>query len=163
MEKFDLLSPWMDYVHKLEAFFDLDDDIEIEYVEEDGEKIIKIKVDGEEKAEALEKLLPIEKAFGTTVVDIEVIPSNEEDSKAKLFRIAFAGNEAVKYIKTVSLPFTSNPFTYVVFEKDVVQYWNDNLGDINGMSSTLYQNLAKEIFDPDGEGTGGVYFCTDVD
>ena len=47
------------------------------------------------------------------------------------------------------MPFAINSFTYVVFEKEVVQYWNDNLGDINGLRSTLYQDLAKEIFADD--------------
>lgn len=59
------------------------------------------------------------------------------------------------------MPFAINSFTYVVFEKEVVQYWNDNLADYNGLTSTLYQDLAKEIFED--ANLDGVYFCTDED
>ena len=49
--------------------------------------------------------------------------------------------------------------TYVVFKKEVVQYFNDSLGDIHGVCSTLMQDIAKDIF----EDTEGVYFCTDTE
>ena len=163
MEKVSMVSPWMDYVHKLEAFFKKDDDVTIEFVDGEDRKI-KIFVETDKKAEALEKLLPESVTFGNVSVKIIVIPANEgEESKAALFRAAFEGNDAISFIETVSPPFSSNPFTYVVFEKEVVQYWNDNLGDINGLRSTLYQDLAREIFAGEGESTGGVYFCTDID
>ena len=43
-----------------------------------------------------------------------------------------------------------------VFAKEVVQYWNDSLSDPYGKVSTLYQDIAKDIF----EDTDGVMFCT---
>jgi hypothetical protein len=49
----------------------------------------------------------------------------------------------------------------VVFVPKVVQYYTDNLGDINGFRTTLYQELAKELFG-ESELTRGVYFCTDI-
>ena len=52
-----------------------------------------------------------------------------------------------------------NPITYVVFVNEVVQYFNDDLGDVYGQCSTLYQEIAKDVF---GE-TEGVFFCTDVE
>lgn len=51
----------------------------------------------------------------------------------------------------------SNPITYIVFKNKVVQFWNDDLSDIYGNRSTLYQDIAKEIF---GE-SSGIFFCTD--
>ena len=48
--------------------------------------------------------------------------------------------------------------TYVVFVNEVVQYFNDNLYDINGVCSTLYQEIAKEVF----KESNSVHFCTDV-
>ena len=50
-----------------------------------------------------------------------------------------------------------NDFNFVVFVPEVVQFYNDDLGDINGLCSTLYQDLAKDLF---GE-EAGIYFCTD--
>ena len=46
----------------------------------------------------------------------------------------------------------------MVFQNKVVQYFSDNMQDINGFTSTLYQEIAKELFGVDG----GLYFCTDL-
>ena len=75
-----------------------------------------------------------------------------------MFRKAFEGNPAFSYAVTVG-GISSNDFNYVVFKNKVVQYWNDNLGDINGNESTLYQEIAKDIF----EDCTGIYFCTDTE
>ena len=50
----------------------------------------------------------------------------------------------------------------MVFEKAVIQFFNDDITDINGVESTLYQNVAKEIFEDDVK-TGSIFFCTDTD
>ena len=50
----------------------------------------------------------------------------------------------------------TNPITYVIFKKEVVQYYNDSLSDAHGMCSTLYQDIAKRILDADE----GIFFCT---
>ena len=47
--------------------------------------------------------------------------------------------------------------TFIVFEKVVVQWFSDSIGDWYGLTSTLYQDLAKDIFG----NIDGVYFCTD--
>jgi len=46
--------------------------------------------------------------------------------------------------------------TYVLFKNKVVQYFIDNIGDYNGMKSTLYEDIARDIF----EDVDGVFFCT---
>ena len=97
-EKVEKLSPWMDYVNKLEAFFAKDKDVIIDYIEKEDTRVIKIKVNGQKKADALELLLPPVKTFGNVDVDLIVIPSNEEETKASLIRAALEGNEAVNYI-----------------------------------------------------------------
>lgn len=54
--------------------------------------------------------------------------------------------------------YISNPIAYCSFKKEVVQYPADDLSSETGLKSTLYEDLAREIF----ENTDGVYFCTDV-
>ena len=54
------------------------------------------------------------------------------------------------------------PFTYVVFKNCVVQFFNDNLNDPHGVLSTLYQDIAREVFGDCGM-AGGVAYCTDVE
>lgn len=151
-----LLSPWMLYLHTLEAMFKEDSEISVAFDNENFE--IKLRVNSSEKADALEKLLPKEKTFGDRKLKITVIPGNvKEESKAELLKKALKGNSAVKDIIEIGGVFT-NPMWYIVFKKDVVQYYADNLGDPHGNRSTLYEVIANEIF---GEGTG-IFYCTDI-
>lgn len=88
---------------------------------------------------------------------ITVIPSNENVSKSDIFKAAFAGNPIVSYTEHVDT--MSNPMDFIVFEKEVIQYFDDNLGDLFGIRSTLYQDLANEVF----EDHPGVFFNTDIE
>lgn len=154
-KELNMMSPWAEYFNQLVAFFKEDDDVRVEYDNE--AMVIKIYVDGAAKAEALSQLLPTSKKFGNVEVKINIIPANPLDtSRIGLFKKAFEGNRAVADIETIS-NISSNDFSFVIFEPEVVQYYNDDLSDFNGICSTLYQDLAKELF---GE-TEGVYFCTE--
>ena len=154
-KELNMMSPWAEYFNQLVAFFKEDDDVRVEYDNE--AMVIKIYVDGAAKAEALSKLLPTSKKFGNVEVKVNIIPANPLDtSRIGLFKKAFEGNEAVADIETIS-DISSNDFNFIIFKPEVVQYYNDDLSDFNGICSTLYQDLAKELF---GE-TEGVYFCTE--
>lgn len=155
-EKVNLSSPWVIYYRKLESFFELDPDVEV-ILEEEYQPVIRLYVDNARKADALQELLPNEKKFGNVKVPIIVIPSNNTSSKLDLLKVALEGNDAVVDIETVSAVF--DDITYIIFEKEVVQYFADDLGDLHGINSTLYQDLAKEIF---GE-SSNIHFCTDSD
>lgn len=151
----NMSAPWISYYHKLVALFGEDPDIKINF--EENTNTIRFYVEGQNKAEALEKLLPAEKEFGTMKIFTEIIPANEKLSNANLFRNAFEGNPLYEDMIIVRPEGSSNPFTYMMFKKQVVQYWDDNLGDPHGNISTLAQNIAQEIF----RNTEGVYFCTE--
>ena len=153
-----IVSPWVNYYREIEALFGKDPDITIEF--SNDEKFIKLYITGREKYEALTQLLPTEKVFGNVVLKIELIPSNKlELSKVDLFRRAFSGNPIVNDIISIDKEITgsANDFNYIVFAKEVVQYHDDSLNDPHGNRSTLYQEIAKDVF---GE-HGGIYFCTD--
>lgn len=156
MQKLKLSPPWIELYNEFEVLFAGDPNVTVEYHDEDCE--IKLYVEGDKKADALMKLLPPYRTFGNTTVTITVIPANGEDvGKSDLIQDAFEGNSAFDFITTGSNPMTAF-MSYVVFHNEVVQYHNDNLGDIYGNRSTLYQEIAKDIF-----GTiPGVYFCTNV-
>ena len=54
--------------------------------------------------------------------------------------------------------------TYVIFKNCVVQFFNDNLNDAHGVISTLYQDIAAELFaDYLERSKRGVHFNTDVE
>lgn len=154
MDKVKLSSPWITYAKNIIALFDLDPEVKVSFNSDTPE--LKLYVEDKEKADALTKLLPTEKTFGNVTLKIEVIPANvTAESKASLFRKAFKNNPAVEDITTIDVG-SSNTFTYISFQKTVVQYYNDDLSDPHGLRSTLYQEIAREVF----KDTSGVYFCT---
>lgn len=156
MARIGMSSPWIVYYHEVEAFFRDDPEVHVLYDEEKNE--ICIHVDNSAKAMALDHLLVHEKVYGNVVLRIKVIPANGfAVYKGYLFENALDKNKALSYINRVRGIF-SNDITYVVFARKVVQYYNDDLGDAHGVCSTLYQNIANDIFEP----AEGVFFCTDV-
>lgn len=153
-KKVNLYSPCVILFRKYEAFFKEDPNVKLEL--DNDKKIIKLYVTGSEKAEALTQNLPAQVKYGNETVEIKVIPANlTEASKIDQFRKIFEGNEAVAYIGNGSDAVTCD-FNYIAFKPEVVQYPADDLSDLNGQQSTLYQNLAKEIFGDQP----GIYFCT---
>ena len=156
MARLTLSAPWVIYYRQLDALFSRDEEVKVIFDEDNNE--IRLYVDNGSKADALTQLLPVEKEFGNYTLKITVIPGNDVlMAKGSLVEAAFEGNRAFAYSETVQLG--TNTMTFIVFIKEVVQYYTDNLGDIHGIHSTLYQDLAEEIFDH----IDGVYYCTDVE
>ena len=157
MSKLGLVSSWVQYFRKLEAFFAEDPGVKV--LLDNKNAAIKLLVEDGTKAVALEALLPDEMTFGNATVKVIVVPANPKLAAGKIDLVAeaFEGNGAVVGIYSIDRIF-SNTMNYVVFKPKVVQYFNDDLSDAHGIRSTLYQDLAKELFGEDG----GVFFCTDV-
>ena len=163
--RFKLSPPWATYVNELKALFGNDPDISIDYDEDECE--VKLFVENVEKATALTYLLPIEKYFGNVSLYISIIPANEQDflefdriSYKELFDIAFDCSPVYAFSKEVRGLY-NNPFTYVVFKNKVVQFFNDNLNDIHGLVSTLYEEIARDVFED--ACIEGVFYNTDVE
>lgn len=159
MAHIKLAPPWITYVSEVEQMFKYDSKVHVVY--DNDEMTLKLYVDDGTKADAIAKLMPEEMVFGNTTLKISVIPGNDTKmprlSKDEMFIDAFYGNPAFSFTKTIKGIFT-NDLVYVVFAKRVVQYFNDDLGDIYGQCSTLYETIAKNIFLPQE----GVYYCTDA-
>ena len=150
-----LASPWIIYYNKIKAMFQEDPDVKIVFNEKNY--IIKLYVENTEKAEAISLLLPETVNFGNITVHINVIPGNRfKCADVDIFRKAFEGNPAVVNISTIDTPVGDESF--VIFKNKVVQYHNDDMWDYHGICSTLYQDLAKELF---GDFMT-IHFCTDV-
>ena len=156
MAKISLSSPWVEYYRKVNAMFQEDPEVTVVYDEE--KRILNIYVDNSAKAGALGELFPVEKIFGNCVLKINIIPSNRTTTKfaTTVLEEVLDGNGAVSFIKKVAL--FGKPLTYVVFKPEVIQYFTDDLSDYHGFRSTLYAEIAKELFDE----LDGVYFCTDL-
>ena len=164
-----LSSPWVELYHKIQAMFARDPQVTVILDEADDGYYIEVYVaDDAEKAAALSAILEAQRYYGNVPVSIIVYMPNEEISvsdhlsevrPARLFEAAFKDNPALSRVVEISAPPVIGA-TYVVFANTVVQYFSDNLGDINGNTSTLYQEIAKDIFSPPG--LAGVYYCTEV-
>ena len=157
MKKVSLSAPWTIYYREIEELFGSDPEIRVEYDEE--KRIIKLYVENPEKAAALSELLPIAKTFGNVTVYTRIIPANGlQGTRDSLFQAAFRDNPIYSYTRVIDGILT-NPISYVVFKNRVVQYFADNMHDINGNCSTLYQEIAKDVFGEDE----GICFCTDTE
>ena len=154
MENLKITSPWIHFVNELQVLFERDSDVRIEYSDE--ERTVKLYVENAVKADALSRLMPTEKTFGNFTLKITVIPANEKETTAQLFCNAFHGNGAFSRMISVPAP-GGGTFDYMCFAREVAQYYDDNLADPNGYVSTLYQNIAADIF----EDRDGVFFCTE--
>ena len=163
--KLKILPPWSTYVHKLEALFDGDPQIAFNVNYSGRNPEVVLSTNNPEKAAALAKLLPDEVIFGNVVLNVVVeAPTYSNNAFAdprELFETAFSGNPAFAYVVTTD-GYWYVPFCFVVFKNCVVQFFNDKLNDPHGVLSTLYQDIAAEVF-KDANLPGGVSYCTDVE
>lgn len=152
MAMLNLVAPWIEFYREVEAMFKKDPEVTVIF-DQDNYKL-QVYVDREDKAKAIEYLLLPEEYFGEIHLTVEVIPANDYKplrsinfsnmDLVNIFHSAFMGNRAFGGAEEWKLGGFHR--TYVVFEKEVVQYFNDSLGDIHGIRSTLYQEIAKDIF-----------------
>lgn len=154
----NLSAPWVTFVHEVQALFGEDPAVNVAFHEDNN--ILYLFVNGDEKADAITKLLPEEKKFGNVTLKIQVVPANTgKENAEQIFRKAFEGNPVLSYIKTISDGDIFGGACYVVFKKKVIQFFDDNIADVNGNRTTLLQEIAKDVF----EDKAGVFFCTDTD
>ena len=152
-EKVGIASPWMTWAREVHELFRRDTEVEVEF--DNDARRLTLRVANASKADALGRLLPERKEFGNVGVDVVVVPANEDQSEAELFRRAFAGNPAVVDVTTVQDMFGSE-ITYVQYAPRVVSFPNDDLSDLNQCTHTLFQEIAKETFG----GSAGIRHCT---
>ena len=151
-----LTAPWRIYYKELCALFEKDEEVHIVYDEDN--QLINLYVENEAKAEAMTTVLPVTIEYGNVELKINIIPAdrcNFRRSNGELMSDLFYGNPILNNIIIYDGIFT-NPITYVIFENKVVQYYNDDIGDVNGICSTLYQDIAKRVFND----LDGIYYCT---
>ena len=150
-------SPWAVYYRQIDAMFGLDPDITIKF--DENAPCIKLYVKGIKKAEAISELLPAEKVFGNVTLSIMVIPDNDNKIlKLNVFKEAFKNNPVLEKVFNTKDPTGTTELNYIVFKKEVVQYYIDDLFGLFGIRSTLYQDIAKELFG----NMNNVIYCTDV-
>lgn len=149
-----LSPPWQTFAHEVQALFEADDEIKVTF--DESTYTLKLFVDNGDKAAALAKLLPEKKEFGNGTMVIEIVPANLNDASIdEVFAKAFNGNPALSTVASFDTPF--GVVNYAVFQKKVVQFFNDQMDDINGNKSMLFQEIAKDVF-----GDHDIFYCTEA-
>lgn len=154
-DNLQLSPPWVTYYKELQMLLGRDKEIYLVFDQE--EMKIKVYVDNIAKAEALEQVLAESKTFGNVTVNVEVIPSNNIRYTAggNVYDDAFDGNPAYSYFRETALPVMGG-LCYVVWAREIVQFFNDNLADVNGNATMLYEQIATDVL----KAAPGVYHCT---
>ena len=153
MENVKISPPWLTYSREINKLFERDEEVNVTYDEE--QKLVMLRVTNYEKAQALKKLLPAEKNFGGVTVKVSIEYENTAKTLEDYYKLAFKNNPVFKY-SFVATTTGSNVVTYIVFEKEVAQFWNDDMSDPHGVTSMLYKDIARDVF-----GDNGATFSTD--
>lgn len=162
MKSFKLEAPWCTYPKKVQALFSGDKDIVVRPLEPDyeGENecdyCLVIEVKNHKKAVALERVMSDTVSFGNVIVRNMIF--DEENSCAsptELFETLFEGNPILKDCKNITDQ-AGVIHSYVRFQPEVIQFYDDDLTDYNGNWSGLAASIAKEVF----KTTTGINFCT---
>lgn len=161
-----ILPPWSTYINKLQEMFDPDPQIAFNVDWSGNHPSVTLATNNPEKATALSKLLPSEKVFGNVKllinIDCPTMSNIAFKTPKELFETAFYKNPIFAYaVSPADEGYYFFSMTYIVFKNRVAQFFNDNLNDPHGVISTLYQDIATEIFED--AGLNGVYYATDIE
>lgn len=160
-----LAPPWITYINKLQALFDGDPQIafNVDWLAPS----VTIACNNGLKNAGLLLLLPDEKSWGNITMPIRIdgpVANKTFTSPKELFKTVFSGNPAfADCISPVEDGYFYIGFCYVIFKNCVVQFFNDNLNDAHGLLSTLYQDIADEIFADASYNINSVRYCTDIE
>lgn len=151
-----LSSPVEMVHHRLAAFFKGDKDIIVGEIDYDS-YVLDVTVTNAEKYAALSRIMETHFDFGNLHLDIDLIYERSKEEEAdplEDLETVLEGNPLFKkmeYIKSMGAE-----FNFCIFNKEVVQYFDDILSDPHGQRSTLAQDMAPEIFN-----VKNVMYCTD--
>lgn len=168
----NLSAPWIEHYRKLQVMFKHDECVSVVY--DAANMKCDLYVDGEDKANALLNLLKPVVEFGNIALSVIVHPSNAltemnvprrrlyapsyyatSRTYDEIHYRAFECNTAMNSVEYAYGP-GGEVFTYVIFANEVVQYFADDASDYFGLKSTLYEDIARDIFIEEP----GVYYCT---
>lgn len=162
MKRVVLEAPWETWCKELKALFERDDEIAVSDIYEpenemDTDYCVAIMVRSHDKFIALDRLMPRMKVFGNVTLGIDIFDEeNTEVDIANLFKTLFNGNPIIDSIQKRTDQ-TGTDWNYVLFKPNVIQFFDDDLTDYNGLWSGLAEDIARDVFEENGR---GVCFCT---
>lgn len=183
MGNLSLSSPWIRHYRKIQALFKYDSDVNVVLDESNEERpVVTLFVSEPDKAAALEGLIKSDVEFGNVTMRVLVRPANSKLQTPKLnspytryyrsrhefsrleptdlqkrFDAAFTFNRAYRYTTAVT-GLGGCIWTYPIFSNNVVQYPSDDISDYFGVTSTLYEDIARDVLIE----LSGVFYCTEL-
>ena len=161
MGNLNVEAPWERFAKQLHVLFEGDECIDVglpmEY--EEGSYFLRITATTEEKYNALAKRLPVERDYGNVTLHIMVCLQGADTTILALkdYETIFKGNTAFMDVKKSQRDYGMPQRGYVRFWPEVMQFYDDNLADADGLWSGLAQDIAADVF---REKWGDVCFCT---
>jgi hypothetical protein len=161
MSNYKLEAPWYTYQKKVKAMFDRDPDISVGevYQRENGKDYgFDIEVYNHVKYLALDRVLNRMKVFGSVALFINLFDdeNDQEDDAIAIYKTIFEGNPIVHSIEDM-VDAAGTHHGYVVFEPEIIQFYDDDLSDYRRNWTGLAQNIARELFD---DAAHSICFCT---
>lgn len=159
-EQVKLSAPWETIQHMVAALLAPDTEVEVTELSETSKGVYSFDVISKngKKIAALEKVIKNTFNVGNVTVNVNFIHEREEDEvTAQDFLDAFEGNSNFVTVADASKGLFN--ISYVIFAKEILQFFNDDLSDINGNMSIIVADAAKNVCNI----TDGMSFCTDVE
>lgn len=138
----ELSPPWITAYKKLETLFGVDPEIDVKY--DDDTKTVILESINTYKIAALEKIMIPTMAFGNITLTIKcLVKDGAEENISALFKTAFAGNPHFSQVIDAQTPYGEQP--YVLFKKEVLQFYNDDTSDYYGNWNGLSEDILREV------------------
>lgn len=139
--------PDVTIANRIKAMFDANPQIKMQYIDATHETLGRVIVhvyNNERKATAIRKLLKPLYDEITTPLEVEVV--DESGVYKDTIIDAFEGNPHFSEYMDIPTPLDPEQFFHVcVFNKEVIQFKNDNGGSLHGYEFRLMENLAREV------------------
>ena len=154
--KLGLSAPWVTYQGMVATLFKDDPDITVSYLDND-EKSFTVSTSNADKFMLLNKYLKPSADFGGVTVKVNLEYTGTDPIKRGIaddMKKLFAGNSILEDVMEADTPF--GDMTYLLFKRDAVGFYNDNLTNPWGNSNYLACDVAKAVLNP----MTGVNFTT---
>ena len=153
-----LSSPWESVHHILAALFADDKDILVGEI--DDSYVLTITVYNYDKFQALNRILKQEFKFGNVTLKIVLLNAVDEVEHTYTEDLVtiFNGNPFFSRVEVIK-DFRGIEQGYCMFAKKVLQYFNDDITNPNGIQSKLVQDVALDLFVSEA----GINFTTETE
>ena len=172
-EKTNLSPPWYTLRNEIKCSVGYDRGVAVGPLDTTNTPyIVPIAVSGDDKAVALASIMNAEFPMGNITVAVQVknsegvvikpkTPSSAEEL-GEMVKTAFGGNALFSEVVVQSF-FPGSPFkaVYAVFDKSVIQFYNDDLSDLYRNFNRVAAFVFREVLNP---APGGIaLYCSTVE